>query len=325
MAIDTTSVTSLVSEFRLLSAKDSVSPETVGALIQRIVDLLATANSDADIKALNTLLTNVSKFSSVITAVNQGNDDPNDVLVDFHFADLANGTSGAMQDATLVPAATIARAGAMTAQQVTDLSTAIADIATLKANASTSSGGKTYSPIQVKIIGGKPKLINYGDYKKDGMVLLLYRFCKKQNRNRFAEENGEDPRNPVTKGWNMMGRDNSVRLLKTSSVLGFNNKAHIKWHMNKVTDADFECDASLLVEPHDNGEGDIVSWGKRKVRLDDAKGNPRMLRFRFAVGYAKPFDTNTKTSDVYQLVSNLAEFSVVYARGTDGFYWKFSR
>ena len=184
---------------------------------------------------------------------------------------------------------------------------------------------KTYSPIQVKIIGGKPKLINYIDYKKDGMVLLLYRSCRKQNRNRFAEENG-DPRNPVTKGWNMMGRDNSVRLLKTSSVLGFNNREHERWHENNVTDANFECNASLLVEPHEDGNGNsIVSWGKRQVSLDDAKGKPRMLRFRFAVGYAKPFDTKTKTSDVYQLVSNLAEFSVVYSMSADGYYWKFSR
>lgn len=231
--------------------------------------------------------------------------------------DVATNAKGIAENKTAIStnAANIDKNKANIVANTAKITTNTADIAMLKAK-------KAYSPIQVKIIGGKPTLINYSDYVKDGMVLLLYRSCKKQNRNRFAE----DPRNPVTKGWNMMGRDNSVRLLPSSGVLGFNNREHQVWHNDDVTDANFECDALLLVEPHDcDGGGDFVSWGKRKVRLADTEGNPRMLRFRFAVGYAKPFDTKTKTSDVYQLVSNLAEFSVVYARGNDGFYWKFSR
>lgn len=47
MAIDTSSVSNLISEFRAIQAKDSVSPESLGYILQRIVDLLADAGLTA--------------------------------------------------------------------------------------------------------------------------------------------------------------------------------------------------------------------------------------------------------------------------------------
>ena len=41
MAIDTKSLTDIITEFRALQSKDAVSPESLGYILQRIVDLLA--------------------------------------------------------------------------------------------------------------------------------------------------------------------------------------------------------------------------------------------------------------------------------------------
>ena len=46
--IDITQLTSLLSAFRVETEKESISPETVGKILQDITDLLATASSDAE-------------------------------------------------------------------------------------------------------------------------------------------------------------------------------------------------------------------------------------------------------------------------------------
>ena len=52
MAIDTKSLTQLITEFRAIQAKDAISPETVGYILQRIADLLATAGTSDTVTKL---------------------------------------------------------------------------------------------------------------------------------------------------------------------------------------------------------------------------------------------------------------------------------
>ena len=51
--IDVYQLTSLISAFRVETEKESISPETVGKLLQDIVDLLATASTDAEHQILD--------------------------------------------------------------------------------------------------------------------------------------------------------------------------------------------------------------------------------------------------------------------------------
>ena len=51
--IDVSQLTSLISAFRVETEKESISPETVGKLLQDIVDLLATASTDAERQILD--------------------------------------------------------------------------------------------------------------------------------------------------------------------------------------------------------------------------------------------------------------------------------
>lgn len=48
--IDTNQLSALVSAFRVETEKESISPETVGKLLQDSLDLLTTANSDTERK-----------------------------------------------------------------------------------------------------------------------------------------------------------------------------------------------------------------------------------------------------------------------------------
>ena len=52
MAINITTITLLISDFRALSQKDSISPESLGVLLQRLADLINSAASDEEYKAI---------------------------------------------------------------------------------------------------------------------------------------------------------------------------------------------------------------------------------------------------------------------------------
>ena len=51
--IETNQLSALISAFRVETEKESISPETVGKLLQDIVDLLATASTDAERQILD--------------------------------------------------------------------------------------------------------------------------------------------------------------------------------------------------------------------------------------------------------------------------------
>ena len=51
--IDVNQLTELISAFRVETEKESISPETVGKLLQNIVNLLATASTDAERQILD--------------------------------------------------------------------------------------------------------------------------------------------------------------------------------------------------------------------------------------------------------------------------------
>lgn len=56
MAIDTKSLTQIITEFRALQTKDAVSPESLGYILQRIVDLLLTARTSETVANIQKLL-----------------------------------------------------------------------------------------------------------------------------------------------------------------------------------------------------------------------------------------------------------------------------
>lgn len=63
--IDINQLTSLISAFRVETEKESISPETVGKLLQDILDLLKTASSDTERKVLDDRKALLSQYTIV--------------------------------------------------------------------------------------------------------------------------------------------------------------------------------------------------------------------------------------------------------------------
>jgi len=130
--IDITELTNLISAFRTETQKDSISPETVGAILQRIADLLETASSDQETVVLEKLQENFKTLGSFLVSIAQGDTDRNNVLADMTMYDPTTGLFSAQRGTTFIKQATTERAGAMRAQQVIDLNTAKSNIKTLQ-------------------------------------------------------------------------------------------------------------------------------------------------------------------------------------------------
>jgi len=81
MAIDTKSLSQLITEFRAIQAKDAVSPESLGCILQRIVDLLSTAGTSETVTMIQTLLDGFKAAGQAITAISQGQSDRNHIYV----------------------------------------------------------------------------------------------------------------------------------------------------------------------------------------------------------------------------------------------------
>lgn len=65
MAIDTTALNKLITDFRALSQKDSVSPESLGSLLQKLADLLASCPADSEVNnELNSVNRNITSLQS---------------------------------------------------------------------------------------------------------------------------------------------------------------------------------------------------------------------------------------------------------------------
>ncbi len=65
MAIDTTALNKLITHFRALSQKDSVSPESLGSLLQKLADLLASCPADSEVSnALNSVNRTITSLQS---------------------------------------------------------------------------------------------------------------------------------------------------------------------------------------------------------------------------------------------------------------------
>ncbi|MDD6141395.1 MAG: hypothetical protein PUB61_08375, partial [Bacteroidales bacterium] len=141
MAINTSTITQLISDFRALSQKDSISPESLGVLLQRLADLINTAASDADYQAIydafQKFVANIAAVPTALYKLEQGSADRNDILMNITTSHLINGVTMTLKDALFIRQATTERAGAMRAQQVTDLNNTRTGLAALQKTVAT--------------------------------------------------------------------------------------------------------------------------------------------------------------------------------------------
>lgn len=171
MAIDTKLLTQIITEFRKLQTKDSITPESLGYILQRIADLLATAGTSETQAILGNWYNALSKVShTAVCKLQQGPADRNFVRLSNTFIDLLTGQQMTNENATIINQATTERAGAMRAQQVVDLNNArraVADIQkileTVQAKLGMTDGSKgLYNSAQIQVTAENGVLRLYG-------------------------------------------------------------------------------------------------------------------------------------------------------------------
>ena len=379
MAINTSTITQLISDFRALSQKDSISPESLGVLLQKLADLINSAAADIDFNAISNALNNVP---TALVSMTQGSANRNDVLMHVTTSNLIKGITMTLRDVLFIRQATSERAGAMSAQQVTDLNntrTGLADLqkshtelaskvssletsvsengellarvadeanycsegiadltenlqvtnddlaATQKsveenARGITSIKAKTDCPrIAVEVVDGKLRVYNASYYTKNGYYPFVFRFTSK--RNRCTLENYPDrKRGAKNKGWHVIGGlPNDVKIDSNGCVM-FRTSPLEDWHHlgNDLISHSYE--AKYVVGAKGSDEKMYIPWGKKKVRVSSNHGTYLMRRFRFAIGFAKSFNNVFATITPAHLVSNLAEFSVIFDPCTKEFH-----
>ncbi len=130
--IDISNLTSLITAFRQETEQGSISPETLGALLQAIANQLQSATTDQEQTKLTNIYNNLLKMGNCLTNLAQGDTDRNNVLGDYTFYNPISGMHSAQRGQVLIKQATTERAGAMRAQQVIDLNAAKKGVATLE-------------------------------------------------------------------------------------------------------------------------------------------------------------------------------------------------
>ena len=119
--IDVTQLTSLISAFRVETEKESISPETVGKLLQDITELLANASTDAERQILDDWKEMISQYYFIYDVSDANMPDQENLFLRLRARNLGDGSSYT-SSIPLSPATSL-KAGAMTASHVQALST----------------------------------------------------------------------------------------------------------------------------------------------------------------------------------------------------------
>lgn len=334
MAIDTKSLTQIITEFRALQSKDAISPESLGYILQRIADLLATAGTSEMQTQLATWFNALSKVDhSAICKLQQGPADRNFVRLSNTFIDLMDGHQYTNENATIINQATTERAGAMRAQQVIDLNNArkaISDIEKLldviQSKLGMTDGSKNpYNTAQISVQVVNDVLVVYGAQQliSDGYVPYLFRHTRKRNQwnDKVALENGIEKKQycDTRKGWNLYGSVHTVKVSGNMIYFSTNPKSHL----SKVANG-YSALPDTLVSHHIRKDGTpSFGWGRSCVSLIDRKNRTqhRMIRLRFGIGFAKKIMPGRSLITTANLVSSLAEFSLIYDPITKSWYY----
>lgn len=337
MAIDTKSLSQLISEFRKLQAKDSISPESLGYILQRIADLLATAGTSDAQTIIGNWYNAISKADHfAVCKLQQGSADRNFVRLSNTFIDLLTGQQMTNENATIINMATTERAGAMKAQQVVDLNNArraVADIQkileTVQAKLGLTDGSKgLYNSAQIQVSAENDVLRLFGaqNLVADGYVPYLFRLTRKRNpwHDKFVMATGVNNKKycDKRKGWNMFGTCYMVKIT-SSNILSFNTNPH--FNLCKPSEVYSTSPETLVCRSTREDGTPCIAWGRSMLSLRDPKNTSkhRMLRLRFAIGFAKKIMPGRSLITTANLVSSLAEFAVIYNPATKS--WHFGK
>ncbi len=340
MAIDTKSISQLITEFRALNVKDSITPETLGALLQRITDLLATAGTSETVEKIQVVMQGLRNAGKSLCNIEQGQTDRNHIYANIQSVNLADG-SISTNSGIFIQQATTERAGAMRAQQVTDLNDTrrglkevrdILDEELLilyklleKLGLDEECTGEIHLGGQIgcAVIDNQLRIYGAGKLTLDGYVPYIFRHVRK--RNPFKHRDYPDNTRkycPKTKGWALYGSRHAVKI--EGDIVKFAVCPHCYLDIPQTK---FSATPETFLSLHVNKWGEpTVAWGRSVISLRDRNktiDDHRLIKLRFGIGFGKPQDPGSWRITPAELVTPLAEFSIIYDTSTQS--WYFSR
>jgi len=117
--MDISTLTSLITSFRAETRQNAITPESLGALLQKIADVLEEAAEGSDVQQILNWKDIATGIGNVLMNITLGNDNANNITLTIGKVNLKTGAKSATLF-TLRPA-TASRAGVMTAEQCTNL------------------------------------------------------------------------------------------------------------------------------------------------------------------------------------------------------------
>lgn len=321
MSIDISSLSRLVSDFRALQAKDSISPESLGFLLQAILDLLSTASSDSSQEDFKRVLNRINEAGPLLSEISQAHYDSDAVYMEKNFFNLASG-AGLKKTSLFIQPASSERAGVMTARHASELSDSVSKIKALGNSLDSlrvSATGKVYC----QVVGSTLKVRGAEKYTEAGFIPYLFRFTRKRNRIRDHEILAKNPGrrfSPETKGWNLYGSCHTVRIEKNN--LSFSTAD--RFALSRPPESYSYSPEALVRVNYDSLGRPGVAWGRKVVKLVNRfDSSPRLVRLRYAIAFGPRLAPSKRRITPAQMVSPLAEFSLVYDPKLKG--WAFGK
>ena len=329
--IDVTTLTQLITQFRNTTQSNSVSPETVGSILQKITDILATAGTQANLDIINKWHEALKSAAPALTALSLGADDGDNVYLNTRSVNLYTGEQTELPPLA-IRQATAERAGVMRAQQVIDLDNAKKDVSSIRVQIAVinkllgiGTSDTLYKDAQIscQAIDGKLHILGASKLMAQGFVPYLFRNVRKRNPFKLkwaTDEQKAKKHCPVKKGWAIMGSRYSVHV--NGDIVEFSTNPHSLYCCKAEG---YTTSPSVLVSRHVRKDGTVsFGLGRSSVSLADPK-NPakeRMVRITFGIGFAKPMNPGIASITPANLVSSLATFTIIYDPGSQE--WAFN-
>lgn len=121
--MDISTLSNIITAFRAETRQDAITPDSLGTLLQRIVNVLEEAGEDSTVQQILQWKSTVSAVGSVLKSIALGPDDSNNVILAIGSVNLSTGR-GQAQIFNLRKATT-EKAGVMSAQHVSDLNAVV--------------------------------------------------------------------------------------------------------------------------------------------------------------------------------------------------------
>ena len=327
-SMNTENLSSLISALRNETQADSISPDSLGSILQKIAQLLEQAALSDEVHSLLQWRSQIMALPPLISAITSLENDPDDAVLKCTFQYL-NGTSPT-EGVVSISGATANRAGAMSADQVSEINqlstTAMrtgTDIAALQMQAQailnlcddldgritnlsgsssqTSSNFKQFISCQAVAQSLYIKA-NLTEINNLNLVPYIFRYSKKQSRYRFNRSENRR-KGKKRKGWHVLYGHDKCRIDNKGKVTvrcdweGANNGLYL--------DSPQILFSELKTKTFNGTLQQRIAFGKKTY---DVRNTAH--KFKFGIAFGLP-SSRQSPFKITKLRTNIAEFYVL--------------